>query len=332
MTKKKNLLVGVDDGYAQIKLYGESDRGPVKLKMRSSARAGRDGLGSISGTGGVGSYETPEGDIYTVSEDVEGESTRFDGFHTSTLNRVLVNHALMKTGYSGKSVTLMTGLPVADFFLEEMKDEDQIAKKRDNLLKEVVPTSSYNIMAKVEEVDVGCQAVAAWFDWVLNDELEEIHDPDGSVAVVDIGGRTTDIAVVVSGRDIDHAHSGTENVGVLDVYETLAKGLRQRFRLRERFPINHLDQAVRTGRIELWGEESDIRDLVRDAKMEAEGKLAREIQRKIGMAATLKAVLFVGGGANLFNAISKHFRNGHIIEDPEFANARGLYKYSKYHS
>lgn len=331
-SKKQPLLVAVDDGYAQIKLYGENPEGgkATTFKMRSSARAGREGLGTLSGTSVMGSYETPEGDIFTVSEAVEGESTRFDGFHVSTLNRVLVHHALLQAGYGGRSVRLVTGLPIADYFLDETKDEEKIREKSENLKKEVSLLTSSAALAKVVDVEVGSQAVAAWIDWVLDDNLQERKDPHGSVAVVDIGGRTTDIAVVVGGKSIDHARSGTENIGVLNVYATLSKALRQRFQLRERFPLEVLDQAARTGTIKLWGKDQEITDLVRGATREVEGMLAREIQRKIGYAANLNAVLFVGGGAEMFRSVADHFQNGEVVETPEFANSRGLFKYTKY--
>lgn len=331
MSKKKLLLIGVDDGYAQTKVYGECpERGMVKYKMRSSARAGRDGLGTISGLGGVSCYKTPEGDIFTVSDSVEGESTRFDGFHTSTLNRVLVHHALLQAGFGGREIHVVTGLPIEDYFLDGLKDEDKIAEKRKNLMRPVTSISSSIALASIRQVEVGSQAVAAWIDWILDDDLNERQDPQGTVAIVDIGGRTTDIAVVVAGASIDHAHSGTENIGVLDVYEALARALRQRYRIRERFPMAVMDRAVREKTIPLWGKDNDVADLVRDARIEVEGKLAREIQRKIGYAANLNAVLFVGGGAELFRKVAESFRNGAVVEDPEFSNARGLYKYTRY--
>lgn len=331
MSKKKPLLIGVDDGYAQTKIYGHCpERGVVKYKMRSSARAGRDSLGTISGTGGISCYETPEGDVFTVSDNIEGESTRFDEFHTSTLNRVLVHHALLQSGFGGKELHLVTGLPVEDYFIEGVRDQEKIDEKKRNLMKPITGASSHVSLAAIKQVDVGCQAVASWIDWVLDEELNEVHDPSGSVAIVDIGGRTTDIAVVVGGASIDHARSGTENIGVLDVHAALARGLRQRFRVRERFSPSQIDEAVRTGHINLWGDQCNISDLLRDAKLEIEGKLAREIQRKIGYASNLNAVLFVGGGAQLFSGVADNFRNGAVVEDAEFANARGLYKYTRY--
>src|SRR3546814_18527576 len=105
--------------------------------MRSAVRPGRYGLGSSSGICAVGCYETEEGDQFTVSEDIEAEDTKFDGFHTSTMNRVLVNHALWAAGYGGQGVRLITGLPVADFYFDGDRDVEKIGTKNANLIRGV---------------------------------------------------------------------------------------------------------------------------------------------------------------------------------------------------
>lgn len=326
-----SLLVAIDDGYAQTKLYGEDGAGGMtKMMMRSSVRSGRYGLVSLSGTGGIGSYETEEGEAFTVSQDIEAENTQFDSFHVSTMNRVLVHHALLTAGYGGKEVSLMTGLPVSDYFFDGLRDDEKIAQKRGNLLKGVTNTASrQNPVANLMNVRVGCQAVAAFVDYLLDDNLEERDVKIGRVAVVDIGGRTTDVALIRNGEEFDDAISGTENIGVLDIYNALSKSIRSEFRTRDKFPLTMLDNAVREKKIELWGEVHDITKMVDEVVLEQEMKIAREVERRLGDASRLEAVLFVGGGSALFKTISQHFRNSVMVDDPEFANARGLYKYAK---
>ncbi|MHA6345911.1 plasmid segregation protein ParM domain-containing protein [Roseivivax sp. CAU 1761] len=327
-SKKAHILnVAVDDGYAQTKLVGEHpETGEIVKKLiRSSVRQGRSGLSSFNG-GGIDQYETEEGDFFTVSNEIESENTQFDGFHTSQLNRVLVHHAMMKSGYGGRKVNLVTGLPVADYFLDDERDLEHIEAKTTNL-KLGVSGPDGRPMPMVENVRVGCQAVAAWFDYVLDDNLDQRNDTEGAIAIVDIGGRTTDVAVVVGGRAIDHSRSGTENIGVLDVYTEVRKAIRREFKIKEKFPLEQLDAAVRTGEIRLWNKQHDVSRLVENVVGEHERKIAREVERRLGSAASLSAVVFVGGGSALFSTIAGHFPNGHMPEDPEFANAMGLYKF-----
>jgi len=331
MTKKTpalDLLAAVDDGYAQTKLYGVDENGQiVKFRMRSSVRPGRYGLGAISGTGSVGLYDTEVGP-FTVSEDVEAENTQFDGFHLSPMNRVLVHHALIGAGYGGKEVSIIAGLPVADFFIRGFKDEEKVAAKKANLMKSVNPETGAAPIVK--DVSIGCQAVAAWVDYALDDEFNERVDIEGAVAIVDIGGRTTDVATVINGASVDHARSGTANIGVLDVYKAVEQAIGVRFKIRDRFPLNTIDNAVRTKKIRVWGKDQDVSELVDEVITEHEGKIAREVERQIGSGAAMNNVVFVGGGSALFSNIAKQFPNGVLLDDPEFANARGLYKYARY--
>jgi plasmid segregation protein ParM len=325
------ILVGIDDGYAQTKLFGDNPKGgePIKMMVRSSVRSGRFSLSSLSGEGNIGSYKVAEGEEFTVSDIIEGESTQFDGFHTSTMNRVLVHHALVNAGYGGQKIKLIAGLPLADFFSNGKKNERKIALKKENLLKGVVSGDTDEKLAELIEVDVGCQALAAFVDYFLDDDLNEKDVPIEKIAVVDIGGRTTDIALVLDGASFDPRRSGTENIGVLDVYNSLSEMIKARFSTRDDYPVSTIDKAVRTGKIRLWGKEKDIQDLVDQAVHEQQEKIVREIERRLGSASDLDAVLFVGGGSALFKGIAKLFENGESASDPEYSNARGLYKYSK---
>jgi plasmid segregation protein ParM len=321
-------LVAIDDGYAQTKLFGEGPDGGKRFMMRSSVRPGRFGLMRLSGEGRIGSYVTEEGEEFTVSEEIEGENTQFNGFHVSTMNRVLVHHALAAAGYGGEDVKLVTGLPVGDFFTKGRKNDASIAAKEANLLKGVTSVSG-DAMAHVRRVIVGCQALAAFVDYFVDDDLNERDVTVDKVAVVDMGGRTTDIALILDGQAFDPSRSGTENVGVLDVYTALSTAIGTEFKTRDEHPLAVLDRTIRTGTIKLWGKHQDVSGLVAAAVAEQQAKISREIERKLGGASDLDAVLFVGGGSALFKGIADMFPNGHQVEDPEFANARGLFKYAR---
>jgi plasmid segregation protein ParM len=328
-----SLLVAIDDGYAQTKLWGKSPNGSqesVRYMMRSSVRPGRFGLVSLSDGASVGTYRTEEGEEFTVSEDIESESTQFDGFHTSPMNRVLVHHALAAAGYGGKRVTLWTGLPISDFFSRGRKDDAKIAAKRNNLMKTISHESGGDPLTELVDVRVGCQALASFYDYALDDHCQERNVSVDKVAVVDIGGRTTDVALVLDGQSLDPRRSGTENIGVLDVYSTLSELLRTEFKTRDDYPLAMLDVAVRTGSVKLWGKPQDVKHLVEKAVQEQQGKIARDLERRLGSGSDLDTVLFVGGGSALFHGLANVFPNAEVAEDSEFANARGLFKYALY--
>ncbi|GJD87866.1 Plasmid segregation protein ParM [Methylobacterium hispanicum] len=322
-------LVAIDDGYAQTKLYGQGPDGKiVKRVLRSSVRIGSHGLGSFAGDGAIGLWQTEEGNRYTVSDEIEAEDPRFTDFHLSPINRVLVNHALSTAGFGGVQVDIVTGLPVKEFFKDQRKDEERIQRKRENLQRGAFSRSAGVEAPVLADIQVGCQAIAAYVDWALDDELKTRNDTGKTIAIVDIGGRTTDVAVVVGGRSIDHGRSGTADVGVLDVYKGVLDRVKARFELDDdSLPLSLMNEAVRTGSMQLFGRPNDVAEIVSDVVGQVQERALREIQRRLGRAATLQAVVFVGGGSALFKDIASAYPNGVMAEDPEFANARGLYKY-----
>jgi plasmid segregation protein ParM len=328
------LLVAVDDGYAQTKLYTVLPDGTeIKQVRRSSIRTGKQGIGSINGDGFVGLYEV-DGVGFTVSDLIESEDTKFDGFHTSVLDRVLVSHALVEADLSKFNIDLWTGLPVSDFFRAGKKDEAKISLKRENLLKPVKAGGPDVVIPAICDVKVGCQAVSAWIDFAMDDNLQFRDDIDGAIAIVDIGGRTTDIATVMGGGEsVDHQRSGTDNIGMLDVYAGLSQGIAKKFDVRGTLPLSDLAKAMRNPdkTIKLWGKPRDISDIIDALHEEFEGKLKRAIEVVIGNGASIDKIVFVGGGSALFTGLIKSFpHNGEIVPDPEFANARGLHKFARY--
>lgn len=324
----KNLIVAVDDGFAQTKLFGEDENGKhVKAIFRSSIKSGRYGLVEISGTGAVGSYET-DGVFFTVAESIETESTKFDGFHLSDFDRVLVNHALFNAGYGNKNVFLICGLPVDDYFLfDGNKNIEMIEKKKNNLKKEVL-NSNKKPLANIKNIEVGSQALSAYMDYLLDFEgVADEEKADGSIAVVDIGGGTTDTCVIVDGQFVDRQRTGTSKIGMLDVYRNLGNLIKSNYKIHDNFTNKFLDKALRSKKITLMGEEIDLTSVVDEVISEFEGRVAREVEGKIGEGGNLSKVLFVGGGSNVLRRVP--VRGAKIVEDPEFANARGLFKFAK---
>ncbi len=323
--------VAVDDGFAQIKVVSVGEDGAFQCRsFRSSIRHGA--IASVSGEGAVATYSTDGGQTkMSVSDEVAGESTRFDGFHTSAMNRILIAHGLMASGFADQTIDLCAGLPVSDYFLGQARNEELIERKCANLripVESLVPDSG--ACPKYRTIEIGCQAIAAFMDYAIDDNFNDREDiAVDRVGVVDVGGRTTDIAVILGGQRYDADRCGTENIGVLNIHEALGSMIRREFKTTEKYSADVIDRAVRTGTIRLWGKPRDIRNLIDEAKQETAQKLRNTITRMIGSASDLDAVLFVGGGAALFRDMVDEFPNGVLPADPEFSNGKGLLKFMK---
>lgn len=326
------ISVGGDDGFAATKLVIYKDGKLVSaLAIPSRARSGIHGATMIDHPGSSGAeqiivpgYET-EGAHYTVGDFHDAESARFDDYPFSGMNRVIVAHALRMAGLGGKKIRLATGLPLATFFKGDKPNADIIGRKDESIRKAVKPMDGSS-PAEIVEHRVFPEGLAAWIDYAV-DDAGNLRDgiENETVAVIDIGGRTTDTAVVMPQRRIDHARSGSANIGVLDVIEAVGMSLLKEFNVE--IPAYAIEKALTSRSIRMWGKDVEIGEHIDRASDEVLTRIMREINRRLGSAVDIDKVILVGGGAHVFKKALTRYPNIAIAKDPEFANARGFAKY-----
>jgi plasmid segregation protein ParM len=328
-SRAKVMQVGIDDGYAHTKLALPDGR---FVAIPSRAHIGRSKVSWIREAQQlIFEYET-DGSIYSVGE-VDAAPTRFEGYACSGMNRAIVQHALQCADLEATDIRAVSGLPVSSFYRSSGgRRTASIDAKRSNLLIPVQPRSAA-LAADITEHDVIPEALAAWYDHVIQEQNDEAFLDQERVkvpiAVIDIGGRTTD-TVVVRDQGILHGSSGSCSIGLLDVKQALGDALEERFDI-DAIDDRLLTRALKERVIRLYGNDYDVSQEVFDAKHELVERLYGETRRQLGRAAELDRVLFVGGGAlALADHISDWFPNQVIAEQPAFANARGMLKYLRF--
>jgi plasmid segregation protein ParM len=207
------IPVGVDDGYHQTKVVLGNG---VTLSIPSTARLGRPDVLSLGrdGQADVQEYETEE--VRYSAGRIEGEDTVFNEYPHSPLNRVIVHHALRMAGLSGKPVNLVTGLPVDSYFLKGRQagpNKTLIERKIASLAVPVTPCDD-TAPVEVRYHMVLAEGLAAYFDYVVDVDAAGVVSRNRvrekeQVAIIDIGGRTSDYAVIDGGRGIKLDESGS---------------------------------------------------------------------------------------------------------------------------
>lgn len=325
----KTVNVGLDDGYAMTKVALPDGR---LMAVPSRARIGRANVTSLNGSEPrVFEYDTDEM-LFAVG-DVDSEPTHFDAYPFSGLNRAIVQHALQAAGLAGQSVHAVSGLPVSSFYLKDGSQREELIARKRNSLKQPVQPIDGRLPVGIAFHEVIPEALAAWYDHVITEDNESVQlAPErlsAPVAVVDIGGRTTDV-VVVADQAVRHNHSGSLRCGLLDLHRHVGQSIRDRFALAT-LSERAIDDAVRTGSVRLFGKVHDVSETVREARHQILERLHAETQRQLGQGAELDQILFVGGGAlALANDIQHWFPNQAIAAHAGFANARGMLKYLRY--
>ncbi|NKB65238.1 MAG: plasmid stability protein StbA [Gammaproteobacteria bacterium] len=330
------IQAGLDDGFAYTKVALPDGK---LIVVPSRARMGKAGVTWIRDEEQrIFEYET-DGSVYSVGA-VDGEPTQFDEYPGSGLNRVIVQHALQQAGLSGRSVHMVTGLPVSAFYSNDGQRRDKaIKRKRENLKRTVDPAPPHSasqhrpVKASIAFHEVIPEALAAWYDHVIILQDDSVTlDADrlnAPIAIIDIGGRTTDY-VVVQDQGIVHGSSGSLNRGMLNVKIRVANQIQTQFDINE-LGEQSIAKAVETNSLRLHGKTHDVSVMVKDAKRELVERLYAETRRKLGLGAELDRVLFVGGGSTaLADDIANWFPNQTIADHAAFANARGMLKYLQF--
>lgn len=318
--------VGVDDGYAVVKVVCAAPDGSERM-LSIPARVAR-GL-RVQSVGGesIGAYET-DGDQYTVSARLSAEPTRVDDFHTSAMHRVLVNHALIAAGFAGQPVDVACGLPVQDYYAGGARNATLIDAKKASLGATVAPLGKV-VAPVIVSTRVYPQAIGAYLASVIDAAGRRDASMDGrKVAVLDIGGNTTDLAGLVSGEtpEILSDHTRSLRLGVFDVRTRVRTSIHAA--LRADLDDDALDLVLRTGRLDLFGESVDVSTHVADATASVWAEMQGHVQERLGNGSRFYRVLLVGGGAALFaQHVSGVYRHTTVPPKPEFANAVGFFRY-----
>ncbi|MCP4043200.1 MAG: ParM/StbA family protein, partial [Gammaproteobacteria bacterium] len=249
------IPVGLDDGYAYTKVALPDGR---LIVIPSRGRTGPAGVTWIhQGQQRIFEYET-EHTVYSVGA-VDGAATHFEGYPWSGLNRAIAQHALQQAGLSSRTLHAVSGLPVSAFYRKSGgRRRKAITSKQDSLKQKISPLSDAH-PAAIAFHEVIPEALAAWYDYVIVEKegkaLLDEKQLTVPVAIIDIGGRTTDF-VVVKDQGVIHGSSGSLQCGMLDVKQRVADGIQERFDL-ESLSEQLVARAVEHKLVRLQGQDHD---------------------------------------------------------------------------
>lgn len=321
--------VAVDNGYADQKVaYWKTDEKGnqfiAELLLPSRAQMGAINISIDGKSSGV--YDI-DGDPWTVGKDVsEPESIRGEKYAYSELNTVLVTHSLIAAGFGGKNIRIATGLPFDHYYRAGEVNEELISRVKASLEKRVSPRGGF-LPARLKSHELYPESTAAFVDYAVDEKTGEMkNEIEMGLAVVDIGGNTTDVTYINSDNIINVQRSGSKKIGVLNVRDRLRRLIQEKFKVDE-VRDAQLDRALRTGSCKIFGIEKNVQEQIDSAKRETVKKLMNFVEEMVGDAADLDLVLFVGGGAEVLGELIKEYPHACVPDRPQFANARGMLKY-----
>jgi len=340
---RPEVALGYDDGFRNNKVAGPNG---AQYTTPSQVRRGPRNVVAMSGSGpDIGEFRI--GETHYSAGHVDGESTHFDEYPHSELSRVMAFHTLYAAGYGGCRLRLATGLPIKLYYRAGTGEvnEDYVAKKKQNLhnaIDLVHASPTYGDTPEPFEVlshEVLPEGLVAWFHLLI----DERGDGPGAkpvyrkslesepVGFIDMGGRTTDLAVVVNG-EVDLARSRSIEHGMINVRQRVREAICARYDL-SKLSDQALEQALAAGKARIFGKSVDVADIIKSAK-HTELEIIRDQVRTIfGAGAELSQVQIFGGAALDFRDLLTEqawFRHQQMADNPLYVNAIGMYKFIRY--
>jgi plasmid segregation protein ParM len=142
-------------------------------------------------------------------------------------------------------------------------------------------------------------------------------DTSDDVIIVDIGGRTTDIAYIVEKK---LKLSSTVAAGTINIYKDIADKLNATYSLD--LDIAFAEKILNKGYFELDGSRVDL-NFVTDILKRNFSKINDDLVMKFPIRS--EKIIIVGGGYKLFEkAFKKRYPNCYVADNPIFANAIGF--------
>ena len=139
------------------------------------------------------------------------------------------------------------------------------------------------------------------------------------VIIVDIGGRTTDIAYIENKRN---SISSTVATGTLNIYKSVADKLNSDYCLN--LSILDAEKIIKRGKLLIDGSQVDL-SFITDILKENFMKIKEDLDFKFP--ARTEQIILVGGGTYLYQkAFMKRYKNCIAADNPIFANSIGFQK------
>lgn len=312
-------VVGLDLGFVQLKGVGDGweDICPSLSKRRSEVI--------------MGGLNDSEGYLVTTKENGSwnvGAKGSFDfkpeRLVASDLPKFYTMLGLYQAA-TGQAIIdlLVSGLPVEEYKREE--DKNTFASRLKGNFGFGFGTEERLIQIKKSLVLP--QSAGAFFDFILDDAGDEQNTElaSESILMLDIGGKSTDGCIMEDGAFSQDSFTVWE--GVYKVQEELRRLISNRLNYLA-WPFE-VSKALKTGTIKLSGDEVDISDLIKTAVKTRLYNFTAELTSNISDFRRFSAVVLCGGGANLYAEYLQEFINTKLsaLENAEFANANGYYKY-----
>lgn len=155
---------------------------------------------------------------YDATSDKALSTTHIE-YQYDDLNLLAVHHALLQTGLTPRDVEVIVTLPITQFYKPDdcQRNDERIEAKRRNLMREI--SLNKGELFRIVDVHVMPESLPAALSHLLNSNVNEFTKS----LVIDCGGTTLDMGVIVGEFDDVSAIYGNNEIGVAMVTDATRK-------------------------------------------------------------------------------------------------------------
>ena len=167
----------------------------------------------------------------------------------------------------------------------------------------------------IEEASIFPEGVATYYSLDI-EKRKALVDQD--LIILDIGGRTTDIALLKAGKKRSVAKSTSLDVGIINIYNDMINEINSLYTLG--LNIEDAEGILKNG-LEVDGEKQDTSFIKNIVKNNIE-KVFKELNISYPVR-TSPLIVTGGGGKSFFKSLKKRYPTAQLVEDNLFSNAIG---------
>ncbi|MZK51891.1 ParM/StbA family protein [Clostridium beijerinckii] len=254
--------------------------------------------------------------------EIEGESYIVgEGEYDTVLDKTKKEHFLpmlcLAVGLStnDQAVRIVAGLPISQYkseekekLLEIMQDNRMLNFKLNGIERSII----------IENCSVTAEGIATYYS-LPNEQRKELENKD--IIILDIGGRTSDIALLKTGKKRRVGESTSLEVGMINIYKDIINEVNSRFTLG--LDIEDAEYILKHG-LEVDGEKKDT-EFIKEILINNIKKVFKELN--VSYPVRTSPILVTGGGGKAFyKAIKKRYPTAQMVENNMFSNAMGYKK------
>ena len=240
-----------------------------------------------------------------------------EGDYDTNLNKLSKENLLpmlcLAAGLSTKEefIRVVLGLPINQYRSNKNKmleiiEENKILNFKLNGLDRCIC---------IEEASIFPEGVATYYSLDI-EKRKALVDQD--LIILDIGGRTTDIALLKAGKKRSVAKSTSLDVGMINIYNDMINEINSLYTLG--LNIEDAEGILKNG-LEVDGEKQDTSFIKNIVKNNIE-KVFKELNISYPVR-TSPLIVTGGGGKSFFKSLKKRYPTAQLVEDNLFSNAIG---------